>query len=78
MIKPKKRIKRNNFTLTDEAQKLIDKVDKGAKSYIVSQAIVTFMDKPKECEHLWTVYTAGIMRQSICSKCGEKTNPYKL
>lgn len=45
VLKPKKRIKRNNFTLTDEAQKLIDKVDKGAKSYIVSQAIVNFLTK---------------------------------
>lgn len=46
MEKPKKqRVKRNNFTLTKEAQEAINKVPAQSKSYIVSQAIINFLTK---------------------------------
>lgn len=41
----KPKVKRNNFTLSADAQKLIDKVPRQSKSYIVSQAIITFLSK---------------------------------
>lgn len=47
MAAPKKenKAKRNNFTLSLEAQKLMNKVSKYQKSKVVSQAIINHLKK---------------------------------
>lgn len=66
--------KRNNYTLSIEAQEIIDKVKN--KSKFVSEAIVS-----KGCEHIWKPYPIDGFQHNYemkCTKCGESPKQLKI
>lgn len=66
--------KRNNFTLSEEAQKIVDKIPSYKKSRFVSEAIVS---KNSFCEHEYKPYPIDDFQHNYemrCSKCLQRPN----